>query len=148
MGAAAAKLRLLASKKRTTRLLMIGLDAAGKSTILYKLKLGEVSGVAATAGYECDATRAKKGGPSRNVFRLAARMAVSGRGRVVRRTSCRRSACFACFFFQKKTVSLPLVCHSPLRGGQVVQSIPTIGKQRVENGLLGHEETIWSISVG
>ena len=43
MGAAAAKLRLLASKKRTTRLLMIGLDAAGKSTILYKLKLGEVS---------------------------------------------------------------------------------------------------------
>jgi GTPase SAR1 family protein len=29
-------------RKKTTRLLMIGLDAAGKSTILYKLKLGEV----------------------------------------------------------------------------------------------------------
>merc|ERR1711916_323130 len=42
MGAAAAKLKALASRKKTTRLLMIGLDNAGKSTILYKLKLGEV----------------------------------------------------------------------------------------------------------
>jgi GTPase SAR1 family protein len=45
MGAAAAKLRALGNKKKTTRLLMIGLDAAGKSTILYKLKLGEVTAV-------------------------------------------------------------------------------------------------------
>ena len=28
--------------KRETRIVMLGLDAAGKTTILYKLKLGEV----------------------------------------------------------------------------------------------------------
>jgi hypothetical protein len=134
MGAAATKLRLLASKKRTTRLLMIGLDAAGKSTILYKLKLGEVSAVAATAGYACDTARAKKGGPFFGWPRVWLSPVVVG--------SCEGlhvvgERALLAFFFKKKPSLVPLVCDSPLRGGQVVQSIPTIGKERIGNGLLG-----------
>lgn len=38
--------------KRDMRILMVGLDAAGKTTILYKLKLGEVVTTIPTIG-EC-----------------------------------------------------------------------------------------------
>merc|ERR1711991_685319 len=59
MGAAAAKLRALASRKKTTRLLMIGLDNAGKSTILYKLKLGEVVQSIPTIGFNVETVEYK-----------------------------------------------------------------------------------------
>ncbi|KAF8431420.1 hypothetical protein L210DRAFT_3633669 [Boletus edulis BED1] len=36
-------------KNKEMRILMVGLDAAGKTTILYKLKLGEISSVLATS---------------------------------------------------------------------------------------------------
>lgn len=36
--------------KREMRILMVGLDAAGKTTILYKLKLGEVVTTIPTIG--------------------------------------------------------------------------------------------------
>ena len=38
--------------KREMRILMVGLDAAGKTTILYKLKLGEIVTTIPTIG-EC-----------------------------------------------------------------------------------------------
>lgn len=37
--------------KRELRALMLGLDAAGKTTILYKLKLGEVVSSVPTIGF-------------------------------------------------------------------------------------------------
>ncbi|XP_073681576.1 ADP-ribosylation factor 4-like isoform X1 [Garra rufa] len=40
--------------KRPIRLLMIGLDAAGKTTILYKLKLGEVVTTIPTIGFNVE----------------------------------------------------------------------------------------------
>ena len=36
--------------KKESRILMVGLDAAGKTTILYKLKLGEVVTTIPTIG--------------------------------------------------------------------------------------------------
>ena len=38
------------SSKKEMRILMLGLDAAGKTTILYKLKLGEVVTTIPTIG--------------------------------------------------------------------------------------------------
>eukprot|EP01098_Paradermamoeba_levis_P015976 TRINITY_DN839_c0_g1_i2.p1 TRINITY_DN839_c0_g1~~TRINITY_DN839_c0_g1_i2.p1 ORF type:complete len:198 (-),score=66.53 TRINITY_DN839_c0_g1_i2:177-710(-) len=40
--------------KRDTRLLMVGLDAAGKTTILYKLKLGEIVSTTPTIGFNVE----------------------------------------------------------------------------------------------
>ncbi len=37
--------------KKEMRILMVGLDAAGKTTILYKLKLGEIVTTIPTIGY-------------------------------------------------------------------------------------------------
>ena len=37
--------------KKDMRILMVGLDAAGKTTILYKLKLGEVVTTIPTIGF-------------------------------------------------------------------------------------------------
>jgi GTPase SAR1 family protein len=42
MGSFFAKLFQSLSSKKQVRILMVGLDAAGKTTILYKLKLGDV----------------------------------------------------------------------------------------------------------
>ena len=39
--------------KKDTRVLMVGLDAAGKTTVLYKLKLGEVVNTIPTVGMYC-----------------------------------------------------------------------------------------------
>jgi GTPase SAR1 family protein len=39
--------------KKEMRILMVGLDAAGKTTILYKLKLGEIVTTIPTIGILC-----------------------------------------------------------------------------------------------
>ena len=39
--------------KKEMRILMVGLDAAGKTTILYKLKLGEIVTTIPTIGQSC-----------------------------------------------------------------------------------------------
>ncbi|MCI4390298.1 hypothetical protein PGIGA_G00121220 [Pangasianodon gigas] len=41
-------------EKRPVRLLMVGLDAAGKTTVLYKLKLGEVVTTIPTLGFNVE----------------------------------------------------------------------------------------------
>ena len=40
--------------KKQVRILMVGLDAAGKTTILYKLKLGEVVTTIPTIGFNVE----------------------------------------------------------------------------------------------
>ena len=40
--------------KKDMRILMVGLDAAGKTTILYKLKLGEVVTTIPTIGFNVE----------------------------------------------------------------------------------------------
>ncbi|WP_337970403.1 ADP-ribosylation factor-like protein, partial [Virgibacillus salexigens] len=42
------------SSARRMRILMVGLDAAGKTTILYKLKLGEVVTTIPTIGFNVE----------------------------------------------------------------------------------------------
>lgn len=42
------------SGMKDARILMLGLDAAGKTTILYKLKLGEVIASVPTIGFNCE----------------------------------------------------------------------------------------------
>lgn len=42
--------KLFAFHKKEMRILMVGLDAAGKTTILYKLKLGEIVTTIPTIG--------------------------------------------------------------------------------------------------
>ena len=49
--------RLLGTKEM--RILMVGLDAAGKTTILYKLKLGEVVTPIPTIGFNVEEVRYK-----------------------------------------------------------------------------------------
>ena len=50
MGGSFAKLWSRLFGKKEMRILMVGLDAAGKTTILYKLKLGEVVTTIPTIG--------------------------------------------------------------------------------------------------
>merc|ERR1711990_834011 len=42
------------NSKKDMRILMVGLDAAGKTTILYKLKLGEVVTTVPTIGFNVE----------------------------------------------------------------------------------------------
>jgi len=49
----------LISSKRDMRILMVGLDAAGKTTILYKLKLGEVVTTIPTVGFNVETVEYK-----------------------------------------------------------------------------------------
>jgi ADP-ribosylation factor protein 1/Arf/Sar family protein len=44
----------LLMKQKEMRILMVGLDAAGKTTILYKLKLGEVVTTIPTIGFNVE----------------------------------------------------------------------------------------------
>ncbi|KAJ5073375.1 adp-ribosylation factor a1b [Anaeramoeba ignava] len=46
--------------KKDMRILMLGLDAAGKTTILYKLKLGEVVNTIPTIGFNVETVQYKK----------------------------------------------------------------------------------------
>lgn len=50
MGGSFAKLFHRLFSKKDMRILMVGLDAAGKTTILYKLKLGEIVTTIPTIG--------------------------------------------------------------------------------------------------
>merc|ERR1712006_39159 len=45
--------------KKDCRILMVGLDAAGKTTILYKLKLGEVVNTIPTIGFNVETVEYK-----------------------------------------------------------------------------------------
>jgi len=45
--------------KRDVRILMVGLDAAGKTTILYKLKMGEVVATVPTIGFNVETVEYK-----------------------------------------------------------------------------------------
>jgi len=45
--------------KKDMRILMLGLDAAGKTTILYKLKLGEVVSSVPTIGFNVETVEYK-----------------------------------------------------------------------------------------
>lgn len=46
-------------RKKELRILMVGLDAAGKTTILYKLKLGEVTTTIPTIGFNVETVEYK-----------------------------------------------------------------------------------------
>jgi ADP-ribosylation factor protein 1 len=50
MGMAISRLVKLLFARKEMRILMVGLDAAGKTTILYKLKLGEIVTTIPTIG--------------------------------------------------------------------------------------------------
>eukprot|EP00766_Chilomastix_caulleryi_P003755 gnl/Chilomastix_caulleri/4874.p1 GENE.gnl/Chilomastix_caulleri/4874~~gnl/Chilomastix_caulleri/4874.p1 ORF type:complete len:52 (-),score=14.99 gnl/Chilomastix_caulleri/4874:209-364(-) len=51
MGKAFSKMFAKIAGKQEVRILMVGLDAAGKTTILYRLKLGEVVSTIPTIGF-------------------------------------------------------------------------------------------------
>nr|QXF29033.1 Arf1b [Gefionella okellyi] len=61
MGVLASKLSALLNIKfsEPARVLLIGLDAAGKTTLLYKLKLGEVVSTVPTIGFNCEQLKYK-----------------------------------------------------------------------------------------
>ena len=48
-----------AAKKTEMRILMLGLDAAGKTTVLFKLKLGEVITTVPTIGFNVETVKCK-----------------------------------------------------------------------------------------
>lgn len=50
MGAAMSRMLKRFLAKRVMKILMLGLDASGKTTILYKLKLGDVVATVPTIG--------------------------------------------------------------------------------------------------
>jgi len=58
MGALSSVFKRLLSKK-DMRILMVGLDAAGKTTILYKLKLGEIVTTIPTIGFNVETVEYK-----------------------------------------------------------------------------------------
>lgn len=59
MGMAIAKLFDRIFGKKDMRILMLGLDAAGKTTILYKLKLGDVVSSVPTIGFNVETVEYK-----------------------------------------------------------------------------------------
>jgi len=59
MGASFGKLFARLFSKRDMRILMVGLDAAGKTTILYKLKLGEIVTTIPTIGFNVETVEYK-----------------------------------------------------------------------------------------
>ncbi|KAL3833301.1 hypothetical protein ACJIZ3_008037 [Penstemon smallii] len=59
MGLAISRLVKLMFGKREMRILMVGLDASGKTTILYKLKLGEILTTIPTIGFKVETVEYK-----------------------------------------------------------------------------------------
>jgi ADP-ribosylation factor 1/2 len=60
MGGAIARLFNIWPQIRDMRILMLGLDGAGKTTVLYKLKLGEVVSTVPTIGFNIETLQFKK----------------------------------------------------------------------------------------
>jgi len=60
MGTQLSKLLASIFNKKEMRILMLGLDAAGKTTILYRLKLGEVVQSVPTIGFNVESVEYKK----------------------------------------------------------------------------------------
>ncbi|KAI3897310.1 hypothetical protein MKX03_008970, partial [Papaver bracteatum] len=54
MGVTFTKLFSQLFAKKNIRILMVGLDAAGKTTILYKLRLGEIVSTIPTIGFNVE----------------------------------------------------------------------------------------------
>jgi ADP-ribosylation factor protein 1 len=54
MGNLIVKFKKMIQSKKDIRILMLGLDNAGKTTILYKLKLGEIVVSIPTIGFNCE----------------------------------------------------------------------------------------------
>ncbi|XP_043711903.1 ADP-ribosylation factor 1-like [Telopea speciosissima] len=59
MGVALSRLVRMLFAKREMRILMVGLDASGKTTILYKLKLGEIVTTIPTIGFNVETVEYK-----------------------------------------------------------------------------------------
>jgi len=59
MGLSFGKLFSRLFAKKEMRILMVGLDAAGKTTILYKLKLGEIVTTIPTIGFNVETVEYK-----------------------------------------------------------------------------------------
>ena len=59
MGLAISKLTGLLNFTQRTRILMLGLDAAGKTTILYRLKLGDLLTTIPTIGFNVETVKYK-----------------------------------------------------------------------------------------
>ncbi|XP_063599657.1 uncharacterized protein LOC134775967 [Penaeus indicus] len=59
MGILLSRILSLIQSSRSCKILMIGLDAAGKTTILYKLKLGEVVSTIPTIGFNVETVEYK-----------------------------------------------------------------------------------------
>jgi len=59
MGLSVSKLFARLFSKKDMRILMVGLDAAGKTTILYKLKLGEIVTTIPTIGFNVETVEYK-----------------------------------------------------------------------------------------
>lgn len=57
--------------KKEMRILMVGLDAAGKTTILYKLKLGEIVTTIPTIGKSCSSGERRRRKPASRSVRPA-----------------------------------------------------------------------------
>ncbi|KAL2906337.1 ADP-ribosylation factor 2 [Bienertia sinuspersici] len=62
MGSMLSRLVKMMFAKKEMRILMVGLDAAGKTTILYKLKLGEVVTTIPTIGFNVETVEYKNVG--------------------------------------------------------------------------------------
>ena len=60
MGGTFTKLFDFWSSNKDMRILMLGLDGAGKTTVLYKLKLGEVISSVPTIGFNVETVQYKK----------------------------------------------------------------------------------------
>ena len=54
MGACLSKILEVILGKKECRILMVGLDGAGKTTILYKLNLGKIVGTMPTIGFHVE----------------------------------------------------------------------------------------------
>ncbi|XP_050711391.1 ADP-ribosylation factor-like isoform X2 [Eriocheir sinensis] len=59
MGLLLSRILSLVQSKKPCRILMVGLDGAGKTTILYKLKLGEVVSTIPTIGFNVETVEYK-----------------------------------------------------------------------------------------